>query len=81
MEVVTAMCPSPHQHFGEKEWFSPPGPGSFLLRRNSCSFSFTSVLAMAPAKTHTHTHENEDRLHTADGMLDGGGAVAWVAVV
>lgn len=42
---------NPHQHFGEKEWFKPPGPGSFLLRRNSCSFSFTSVLAMAPFKT------------------------------
>lgn len=40
----------PHQHFGEKEWFSPPMPGSFLLRRNSCSFSFTSVLAMAPSE-------------------------------
>lgn len=56
----------PHQHLGEKEWFSPPRPGSFLLRRNSCSFSFTSVLAMAPGVGGQHESGERDR--------DGGGS-------
>lgn len=67
-----ATLGNPYQHFGEKEWFSPTGPGSFLLRRNSCSFSFTSVLAMAPSRRQRQAVRTRPCLHakcSAAGQL------------
>lgn len=66
-----------HQHLGEKEWFSPPMPGSFLLRRNSCSFSFTSVLAMAPGgRGHKSGECNRTRRSRTRAWGRGPGAAA-----